>query len=248
MVSPALTKIFETRQVHTPDGRSRPLDSAIAESFAQALHATVLSRRPAEVLEVGMAQGVSTVAIGSALEALGAGRLTSIDPNQSTDWESVGCETIRRAGFAHRHTLIEEPDFTALPRLVAEGRRYDFVYIDGWHTFDYTLLDLFYADKLVTRGAIVAVNDCGYAAVAKALRWFTTHRRYRELDVGLATRIRPPIYEQAGSVRSFVRLPLKVVGRYAPKLAVGPYFTRFEDRYFEKTEDWEPSWDFFAGF
>jgi predicted O-methyltransferase YrrM len=248
MIPPELTRVFATREVYTPNGEVRPLSSAIPEGCANALYETVRARSPRAVLEIGMAYGISTLAIASALDDVGSGLLTSLDPYQASRCENIGLETIRRADLSHRHALIEEPDYEALPRLLSEGRRFELTYIDGNHTFEYTLLDLFYADKLTPVGGVIAINDCGFAAVAKALRWFTTHRRYQELDVGLPTRVRPPIYDAPNKTRAALAPMLRAVGKYAPRFASEFKLVRFEDRYFEKIEDWEPSWDFFAQF
>src|SRR5215213_4113769 len=135
MIPPELARIFRDRTVHTPSGEPRTLGSSIPMPYAIALHETVLARSPTSVLEIGMAHAISTVAIASALDANGDGSLVSIDPHQSTYWEGIGLETIRRAGVSGRHTLIEATDYVALPKLIAQGCRFDFVYIDGWHTF-----------------------------------------------------------------------------------------------------------------
>ena len=58
------------------------------------------------------------------------------------------------------------------------------VYIDGWHTFDYALLDFFYADKLLDTGGLVGFNDCHYPSIERVLRFVVRHRHYREVDVG----------------------------------------------------------------
>jgi predicted O-methyltransferase YrrM len=252
MIPAELERIFTEQLVYTPSGAVKTLHSAIWRDEARALHDVVLERAPAAVLEVGMAYGVSSLVITAALEELGAGTLVSVDPYQSTDWGSAGVETLRRAGLSHRHTLIEEPDYLVLPRLCAEHASVDFVYIDGFHTFDYTLLDLFYADKLLRVGGVVGINDGGFVAVNKALRWFTSHRRYRELDVGLPVRLGPPVHGSPTLSRKVARKlgrpTLRLVSRTAPRLAVGPLFARFEDRYFEKREDWEPSGLFYESF
>jgi len=43
--------------------------------------------------------------------------------------------------------MHEDFDFKVLPRLLESGKKIDFAYIDGWHTFDYTLLDWCYIDR-----------------------------------------------------------------------------------------------------
>jgi predicted O-methyltransferase YrrM len=252
MIPAELERMLSEQCVYTPSGEVRALHSAIWPEDAKALHDLVLERAPTTVLEIGMAYGASSLAIASALEERGSGSLISVDPSQSTDWESIGMEALRRANLVHRHTLLEEPDFVALPRMLSEGLSFDLVYIDGWHTFDYTLLDLFYADKLLSVGGVVGINDSGFVAVGKALAWFTSHRRYEELDVGLPTRLGPPIHGSSTLSRKVLRKVgrpgLRYVSRIAPSLAVGPFFARFEDRYFEKCEVWEPPGVFYASF
>lgn len=175
-----------------------------------------------------MAHGISTLAILSALDEAGRGSLVSIDPYQSTDWQDVGRHAVDAAGLSSRHEIIEAPDYLALPRLVENGRRFDFAYVDGWHTFDYVALDAFYIDKMLPVGAIIGFNDCGLFAVRKALRYLTTHRHYQQLDVGL-----PRNYAAASPLKSVVR---RVLG------------ASHEDRYFKKQDDWNPPWDFYRRF
>ena len=123
-------------------------------------------------------------------EAGGTGKLISLDPGQSTTFRGIGMYGVKRAGLENLHQLIEEPDYFALPALLKAGTPVDFVYIDGWHTFDYALLDWFYADRLIQPGGIVAFNDCNYKAVHKVIKFLLSHRHYEEMDVGL-----DPVYK-----------------------------------------------------
>jgi hypothetical protein len=82
------------------------------------------------------------------------------------------------------HQLIEEVDYIALPELVKRKCRIDFAYIDGWHTFDYVLLDFFYIDKMLNTQGIVAFNDAGYLSVHRVLKFMISHRKYRESTHG----------------------------------------------------------------
>ena len=161
-----LKELFDTRTAHTPSGTPVEMISNISQAFAEALYETVLKTRPAVALEIGMAFGVSSLAILTALRDIGqTGKLITIDPHQSTDWANCGRAAVTRAGLSARHELIEEVDFKVLPRLLESSLKIDFAYIDGWHTFDYTLLDWWYTDKMLSVGGIVGFNDCGFPAV-----------------------------------------------------------------------------------
>ena len=110
----------------------------------------------------------STLAILTALDELGAGgRLISIDPFQRADYGEQGLINVERAGLASHHEWIDEADDLALPRLLASGTKIDFGYIDGWHTFDYMLLDFWYLEKMLPVGGHLAFNDCGWRAVRR---------------------------------------------------------------------------------
>jgi hypothetical protein len=154
---------------------------------------------------------------------------------QSSQWKGGGVTAVAKAGLSARHELIEDYDYNALPRLLASGQRVGFAYIDGWHTFDYTLLDWWYLDKMLPAGGVVGFNDCGWPAVDKAIRFVVSHRKYTEVDVGL-----PP--EFLGHTRPRELLRRLTLGDRAK------WYRRAEDRYFTKDEHWEPKWDFFAPF
>ena len=228
--------MFATRSTIDGAGATAPLHSCIDVGTAEALYRQVRARHPRLAVEIGMANGISTLAILTALaENGGEGQLISIDPNQSTQWHDCGRAAVARAGLAGRHRVLEKPDALALPDLLAADTRIDFGYIDGWHTFDYALVDFWFLDKMTPRGGVIAFNDCGWPAVARAIRFVQTHRRYRELDVGL-----PRSYDRPRSLGILLR---KIKHR-----RLGDYFRRTEDRYFQKLEEWEPSWDFYAPF
>jgi predicted O-methyltransferase YrrM len=226
---PVLKEMVESGMVRDARGDMYPAGpSGIDIGYAQALHDLVLREHPAVAVEVGMAHGISTLAMLSALEQTG-GRLISIDIAQSTWWHSVGTANVERAGYANRHELIEAPDYTALPEVLRRNNDVGFGYIDGTHTFDNVLLDFFYVDKMIKPGGVIGFNDCIMPAIHRCLNFLRTHRHYAELEVGI-----PKDYSgKYGPVSHVVR---RLQGRVPG------------DRYFRKVDAWEPSWDFYAPF
>lgn len=128
-------------------------------------------------LEVGMANGISSLYICQALlETSGRikGHLTSIDPYQSKfdkeGWKSIGVRNIKNAGLSSFHTLIEDKSLFAMPALIDEvyaGQRepFDFIFIDGMHLYDYTLVDFICADYLLREGGVIIIDDYKHPAV-----------------------------------------------------------------------------------
>ncbi len=165
-------------------------------------------------LEVGMATGTSSLAICAALGDNGGGRLASIDPFQSSasGYASAGVENLRKAGFEGAHRLIERPDYLALPELLAQGERFDFILIDGWHSFDFTLVDLFYADLLLRTGGVLAFHDTTAPQVYKAVRFLELHKPYERLSPPLARHTPSLVGKVARRVRTWLRGPAALAG------------------------------------
>jgi len=231
-----LKEMMDSHSAYSPSGEQIPIHSTIPLAYAEALYETVLRASPTLVLEVGVAFGVSSLAILSALhDGNRDGRLISIDPAQSSVWKGCGLAAIARAGFEKRHELIEDYDYNVLPRLLATNLKIEFAYIDGWHTFDYALVDWWYVDKMLTVDGIVGFNDCSWPSVDKVIRFVLSHRKYSEINAGLPVTL-------SGCSRKRELLRRLTFGRKEE------WYRRCEDRYFKKTANWEPRWDFFAPF
>lgn len=224
-----LHNIFEKKIIFDHNNKEVSLHSNIPREFSFAIYNFIKKEKPSLVIEIGMAFGVSTLSILTALKENGKGRLISIDPFQNDSmWKGLGLLNVKRAGFSHLHTLVEELDYLALPKFITEGHKVDFAYIDGWHTFDYALLDFFYLDKLLNENGVVTFNDCGWRSVHKVLKFLRTHRSYKEIEVGLSKN-----YHGTSYFDSFIRF---MQGRSN------------SDRYFRKLKNWEPNWDHFKKF
>ena len=50
-------------------------------------------------------------------------------------------------------------DYSVNASKLFENESLDFIFIDGWHTFDYTLVDFFYSDLLLKIGGIIIIDD-----------------------------------------------------------------------------------------
>ena len=175
--SPLIAEIYRSGRVTTASGAVRKISAAVGPKESRHLYCVVRDNGLRRVLEVGMANGLSALAICQALEDAGGppdAQLVSLDPFQSTQWDSTALANLGRAGLAHRSRLVEEKSFIALPRLLQEVREgkaplFDAIFIDGMHLFDYTLVDLFYADMLLRDGGVLLLDDARHRGVAPAL-------------------------------------------------------------------------------
>ncbi len=70
--------------------------------------------------------------------------------------------------------MIEEKSYIALPALLKKAK-FDFIFIDGWHTFDYTLIDFFYSLELLNDGGIIIIDDALHKGVSKCVKYIETN-------------------------------------------------------------------------
>jgi predicted O-methyltransferase YrrM len=179
-----LEEISKSQQVRRVDGGdSIPLHSSVSDEEGLFLQDLVRKVDPKVSLEVGLAYGISALYICDALRVREGTRHIAVDPNQhggvwGDSWDGIGIANLRRAGFGDIVQLIEKPSHLALPELEMAGQEVDFAFIDGWHTFDFTLLDFFYVDRMLRVGGIVAFDDAGWPSVRKVCRFIATNRAY----------------------------------------------------------------------
>lgn len=160
------------------------------------LCATIRQHKCRQILEIGMANASSTLRLLEVANEL-SGSVTSIDPFQFDDTQNEadsynvaggGVERVKQSGMAHLHSLMADFDYIALPELVRQSRKFDAIFIDGYHSFDYAFLDLFYADLLLTDGGLFFFHDTGMPSVHKAVQFMLRNKPYRSVGP------RPVIY------------------------------------------------------
>jgi predicted O-methyltransferase YrrM len=178
-----LEEILATQMVVAEDGSRVKIHSGISRSEGELLQSLIKKYDPTITLEVGLAYGISALFICDALKVRPETRHIVIDPNQNQSgaggaWNGIGFGNLKRAGFAGFVNLIEEPSYRALPQLERAGQTIDFAFIDGWHTFDFTLVDFFYIDRMLKVGGIVVFDDATWPAVRKVCRFVRTNLAY----------------------------------------------------------------------
>jgi predicted O-methyltransferase YrrM len=138
------------------------------------------AERARSVLEIGMAWGLSTLHIQEGLLSNGAGAHSHVvvDPKQTSKFHGAGNQILREAGLEHFVEFHQDYSELLLPRLVSDGRAFDFVFIDGAHLFDNVFVDLFYTNRLLKPGGVVVFDDVFAEPVNLACRFARTYYGY----------------------------------------------------------------------
>jgi predicted O-methyltransferase YrrM len=154
------------------------LRSAISRNEGRFL--SELASRPhvRNTIEVGCANGISSIYICSGISTKATPSHTAIDPFQTSAYHGRGIANVERAGFPF-FEMIEQPSEIALPGLLNSGKLYDMALIDGLHTADQTLLDFYYLDRMIPTGGILVIDDVNARAVNKVVHYISTYPNYR---------------------------------------------------------------------
>lgn len=177
---PVLDEMLSTRRTVGRSGKEfTDLGSNSTLNNLRFIQQTMRERKPVRTLEIGLAFGASTLVFCSEHRYLGAEpskQHAAIDPIQPFRlYDEAGVYAVERAGLADFLDYHPEYSEFVLPRLLHEGHRYDFIYVDGSHLFENVLIDAFYCARLLNDGGLIAFDDCSDPHVAKVIAFLRSN-------------------------------------------------------------------------
>lgn len=190
-----LENIYNTGYVQDVEGNLiNPFPTATAYEIGLLFNELIQKSNLQRTIEIGMAYGLSTVAICQAHRDKGIGSHTAIDPFQNKDWQSIGLLNVKKAGLEDKLRFLEEFSHKALPQLLAAGEQFDFAFIDGSHLFDDVLVDFFYIDKMLRAEGFIVFDDIWMPSVRKVVHFVLKNKSYQLVNIStkadLSKRIR----------------------------------------------------------
>ncbi len=166
-----IEQAYSRGSVPASDGTAMSLaPHAIDRAAGEALRDLAIAEGARRTIEVGLALGLSALYLCRAASER-AGRHVAVDPFQQESWGGAGLRTLRDAGAEQIVEVIQEESQLALPGLVAQGREFDFAFIDGDHRFEGVFLDLYYMTRLVRPGGLIVVDDLWMPSVRMAVAY-----------------------------------------------------------------------------
>ena len=186
---PALAALLRTSGVVGKSGKVfNNLGALSSINTLVTLRNLYLDLKPRRTLEVGLCFGASALLFTGLHRE--SGNLTNrqhvaLDPFQFSVWDDAGLLQVERAGLASFLDFRSTYSCLELPRLLQDGTRFDFIYVDGSHIFEDVFVDAFYSCRLLVDDGVIAFDDCSATDVAKVLRFLRTNlsESLAELDL-----------------------------------------------------------------
>lgn len=216
----------------------RKIIGSITNAEAKALASIITQYNCKYSFETGVACGISTLAITQAI-TFQNGHHYGIDPYQYEHHDGVALTLLQEHDLAAYFTLLEGSSHTEAPKLLQKlGRQsLDFAFIDGMHTYDYKVIDFFYANKLLKIDGILAFHDLHMPSVKKVVKFIEKYGNYRVIYI---KELEPKFFQKVKHI-------VGGLSRFKPYWSYWP--SRFSNLLvLQKINDAERSWDYFENF
>mgnify|MGYP004000823993 FL=1 len=161
-----ITRIYETWET-VIDGISHKMNSNISPGECIFIHRLMMKYKPINVLEVGLANGMSTMIILNALNIIGGKILYSIDPFQKTQWNSIGLYNVSQTKGDVEHVLVEKMSDVAFDEFSDD--MFDMCLIDGPHDKKNVMSDINNTKRILKVGGIMILDDILHKGVREAI-------------------------------------------------------------------------------
>lgn len=152
--------------------KARYIHSNISISEGLEIFKLIKNYKPKKLIEIGFATGISACYMLCAMTP--GDKLYSIDPFQKILWDRFGLINVKEVEKEldlPKNTSHWIPEFSG-NYFKKTNDKYDFMLIDGDHSFEGTMIDLEGSLKILNKGGILAIDDVLHKNVKDALFQF----------------------------------------------------------------------------
>ncbi|MES2380695.1 MAG: class I SAM-dependent methyltransferase [Bacteroidota bacterium] len=175
-----LYALYESQNTNGKTGREIPTSGSIMLEEARFLYQKTISEKAQITAEAGLACGASTVAFCQAhIDNKTNGTHFSFDPMQTTAFDDAGLKLVEETNLNTPLKFVPEPSYSGVVNyLLNKNIQIDLAFIDGWHTVDYKIADVFLFDKVLKSGGIMALHDGHFPSTIKSIKYLLRYRDY----------------------------------------------------------------------
>lgn len=143
------------------------------------LHLLLQEIKGEACLEMGFHTGSTALYMANAT-ADRNGNVTSVCLDAEED-AARGLQLLQENGVAQRHRLIHDNSNRVVPELFLAGETFDFVFMDGWKTFDHLSMELYFINRMLRTGGAIVFDDSYMPSVRQAIRLLKRYYGYTEI-------------------------------------------------------------------
>lgn len=150
------------------------------------LSGLVLRLKPTRTIDWGLGDAAVCMSIALAKKHLGiSDRHISLDPFQSSASKDVGLIQLQNRNLTDDVEFLAERSDDYLVAAAAKDSAFDFMFVDGDHSFGAKVTDAQLADRVLRPGGIIAFHDGLFNSTAAAVEYLIKDRHYElvRLDV-----------------------------------------------------------------
>lgn len=153
----------------------------IKENEAKFLYDFLSEKKLTKTVETGFAYARSASHIISATGS----RHIAMDPFQDY-YQNLGLKNIEKLGLSQNLDFHRDFSHNVLPAFLKEGRKFEFIFIDGDHKFDGELIDFYYADLLLENNGYVLLHDTWMRSTRLVMAFIRKNRKdYKKIKTNL---------------------------------------------------------------
>ena len=131
-------------------------------------------------LELGFLTGSTALYMTSATRNTGGQVISiSIDDDKTM---SRGLKLLKQENCDKHHQLINKNSNQALPELFVSNKHFDFIFVDGWKTFDHLIFEIYLLNHILNNGGIIVFDDAYMPSVRQAISLMKHYYGYREIN------------------------------------------------------------------
>ena len=157
--------------------------TSVSLNEALVISAIVYGFKLSLTLEIGLASAGSCAAILAAKNYFGCLDLhVAIDPYQKTHSDGKGLEMLESMGYIDQVRWIENSSESYLPKAIESEKKFDFILIDGGHGLGQSMIDAYFADRILRVGGFLAIDDIYIKSTCNSIKFLTDECGYDVID------------------------------------------------------------------
>jgi predicted O-methyltransferase YrrM len=177
----------------------------------------VLRLKPIATLDWGLGDAAVCMAITLAKRHLGISvPHITLDPFQHSISKDVGLIQLRERKIDGDVEFLAQRSDEYLVAAAAAGRTFDFIFVDGDHSFGGKVTDAYLADRVLRPGGVIAFHDGLFKSTAAAVQFLIEQGNYELIPLKSGPRWK----SMARQIRHARRLRTSYAAKVIPALGV----------------------------